>query len=622
MLPKISLSSLSFIFLSPILLISQQQDRWQQWVSYQMDIELDVETHQMEGTQQLLYANHSPDTLHRVFYHLYYNAFQPGSMMDLRLQNIPDPDPRAKGKIPLLKENEMGWHRIQHLLQDGDSTRFEVAGTILEVDLAHPLLPGDTCLLDMQFSSQVPVMIRRTGRNNQEGIAYTMSQWYPKMCEYDLEGWHANPYIGGEFYGVWGDFDVKITIDADYTLGGTGYLQNPAEVGHGYSAPGVKPMKPVDGKYTWHFVAERVHDFAWAADPDYVHEKVQVPGGPELHFIYQADTLTKNWKNLQAKTVQCFQMAMERFGPYPFEQFTIIQGGDGGMEYPMATIITGHRGFRSLVSVTVHEVLHAWYYMLLGTNESRYAWMDEGFTIYAQDLIMDSLFQDNKLNPHLRAYNSYYYLVEANANEPASLPADFYQTGFGYTVSSYYKGAMLLHQLTSIVGQECLDRCLKKYYDQWAYKHPEPRDFKRIVEKDAQIELDWFFDHWIHSTNVIDYGIDRVNKRGKKTEVNLHRFGTLPMPVDLTVTYKDGEVRHFHIPLRMMRGAKNEDNWLGAFTLMEDWPWTHPDYTFELDCPLRKIEKIEIDANLRIADINRKNNIYPQEPEKNPFNKN
>ncbi len=587
-----------------------------------MEIELDVATHQMQAVQNLRYANHSPDTLTRVFYHLYYNAFQPGSMMDLRLQNIPDPDGRAKGKIPKLTAGEMGWHKIHALLQDGDSTRYEVAGTILEVELAKPLLPGDTCLLEMKYSSQVPVTIRRTGRDNAEGIAYTMSQWYPKMCEYDLEGWHANPYIGGEFYGVWGNFDVKIRLDANYMVGGSGYLQNPQEVGHGYELPGQKTMKPVDGKYTWHFIAENVHDFAWAADPDYVHDRMQVPDGPELHFIYQPGKGEENWKKLQGETVKCFQIAMARFGPYPFEQFTVIQGGDGGMEYPMATIITGNRNFHSLVGVMVHEVLHSWYYLLLGTNESRYAWMDEGFTIYADDIIMDSLFQGRSLNPHSRAYSSYDILVNANRNEPASLPADFFQTSFAYSVSSYYKGCILLHQMSSIVGQECLDRSLIRYYKEWAYRHPEPRDFKRIVEKESGLELDWYFDHWINSTNVIDYAVESVTKKGKKTEVQLKNYGTMPMPIDLTVILDEGEKRQYHIPLRMMRGAKKADKWLGQFEVLEDWPWTHPVYVLELDVPLRKIKKIEIDASLRTADINRKNNVYPQSPEKNPFDKN
>jgi len=599
-----------------------QTDRWQQWVDYKMDVELDVETHQLSATQVLRYANHSPDTLDRVFYHLYYNAFQPGSMMDLRLQNVPDPDRRAKGKIPKLADSQMGWHKIQSLLQDGDSTTYEVAGTILEVNLAQPLLPGDTCLLEMVYSSQVPVMIRRGGRDNAEGIAYTMSQWYPKMCEYDLDGWHAYPYIGGEFYGVWGNFDVKITLDADYMVGGTGDLQNPNEVGHGYAAAGVRTLTPENGKHTWHFKAEKVHDFAWAADPDYIHQKAQVPGGPELHFIYQQDSTEENWQKLVDKTIQCFQIASDRFGAYPFKQFTVIQGGDGGMEYPMATIITGRRGFRSLVSVTVHEALHAWYYMMLGTNESRYAWMDEGFTVYAQDIIMDSLFQDNSLNPHASAYSQYAFLVEVGANEPATLPADFYQTRFGYSVSSYYKGCIFLHQLSSIVGQACIDKSLKRYHAEWAFKHPGPRDFKRIVEKLSSIELDWYFDHWFASTNVIDYAVERVNKRGRETEVQLHRYGTMPMPIDLTVTLKDGSVQQYHIPLRMMRGAKADDSWLGEFELLEDWPWTHPDYTFSLDIPLKKIEKIVIDENLRMADLKRKNNSYPQQAGKNPFDRN
>ena len=191
---------------------------------------MDVNTHQFKGHQLLDYTNNSPDTLLRVFYHLYFNAFQPGSMMDVRSRTITDPDGRIMDRISKLGPDEIGYLKVSTLEQDGIPLSFNITGTILEVELAKPLLPNATVRFDMQFQGQVPVQIRRSGRDNAEGVAYSMSQWYPKISEYDYRGWHANPYVGREFYGVWGDFEVKLHIDKDYTVAASGYLQNPQAI--------------------------------------------------------------------------------------------------------------------------------------------------------------------------------------------------------------------------------------------------------------------------------------------------------------------------------------------------------------------------------------------------------
>ncbi|MEL7221336.1 MAG: M1 family peptidase, partial [Bacteroidota bacterium] len=213
-----------------------QAGYWQQAVKYEMDIDFDVKKHQFDGTQKINYTNNSPDTLQKVFYHLYFNAFQPNSMMDVRSRTIADADPRVADRIQSLSKNEIGYHQIESFTQDGQAADYIVEGTILEVDLPTPILPGSSSVFKMNFQSQVPLQIRRSGRDNREGIAYSMSQWYPKLAEYDYQGWHANPYIGREFHGIWGDFDVKITIDKSYIVGATGYIQNPNEVGGGYAS--------------------------------------------------------------------------------------------------------------------------------------------------------------------------------------------------------------------------------------------------------------------------------------------------------------------------------------------------------------------------------------------------
>jgi len=602
---------LLFILIS--LSLGAQSDRWQQRAEYTMEINMDTEKDQYAGKQQIVYFNNSPEALKRVFYHLYYNAFQPGSMMDMRSMTILDPDRRVGDRISKLKENETGWHKIKSLTQDGLPCKFEVVGTILEVELAKPIAPGTKTTFDMEWQSQIPAQIRRTGRNNKEGIDYSMTQWYPKMCEYDYQGWHANPYVGREFYGIWGDFDVKITIDKEYVMGATGDLQNPNEIGHGYETTTDVRRAPGD-QLTWHFVAENVHDFAWAADPDYYHNTVKVPDGPWLHFFYQKNDKTeKGWAKLPEYIVPAWKSIEEKFGKYPFNQYTIIQGGDGGMEYPQITLITGHRNFGSLVGVSIHEIMHTWYQMLMGTNEALYAWMDEGFTVYASNIIMNELFpKEENVDPQAGTYLRYLSLAKAEEEEPLSIHADHFNTNAAYGVGAYAKGAVFLHQLGYIIGKENLDKGMLKYYDDWHFKHPNINDFIRVMEKQSGIELDWYKEYFVYTTRTIDYAVQSVNtgSKRKETDIVLQRVGDFIMPIDLMVEYKDGTKEMFNIPLRIMRGHKaQEDNSLD-YTVLEDWPWTHPGYQFTIPRKAKDIVRVEIDPTKRLADINTDNNIF------------
>ncbi|MEL6942988.1 MAG: M1 family metallopeptidase, partial [Bacteroidota bacterium] len=342
----------SLIFIFVTISLSAQPDRWQQRAEYEMEIDFDVKKHQYKGKQKLTYYNNSPDTLDRVFYHLYFNAFQPGSMMDVRQGSL-DSDPRVGTRISKLAPNEIGYQKVMSLKQDGKDTKYEIVGTILEVELAEPIMPNSKTVLVMEHEAQVPLQIRRSGRMNKEGIDYSMAQWYPKLSEYDYQGWHANPYIGREFHGVWGDFDVKISIAEDYVVAASGYIQNPDEVGHGYSDGKPKAKK---GKITYHFNAPNVHDFVWAADPDYKHTTLKSKEGVLMRFFYQENAKTKdNWEALPAIMDEVFQYANKTYGKYPYEVYSFIQGGDGGMEYPMATLITGERVLPSLVGVSIHE---------------------------------------------------------------------------------------------------------------------------------------------------------------------------------------------------------------------------------------------------------------------------
>ncbi len=604
---RILISILAFITIS---IHAQNPNYWQQRADYTMSIDMDVTNYQYEGVQQIVYTNNSPDTLHTVFYHLYFNAFQPGSEMDIRLQHITDPDRRMvtnlgskespiyESRISKLQPNEIGFIKVNTLLQDGKNVKFETIGTILKVTLDRAINPGEKTDLEMTFKGQVPIQIRRSGRNNKEGVALSMTQWYPKLAEYDFEGWHANAYIAREFHSVWGDYDVKITIDKKYILGGTGYVQNPNEIGYGYETD--KVNRPKGKKLTWHFVAPNVHDFTWVADPEFIHDKMQGENNVTLHFLYKKNLAKKyleNWKKLQPKTAQLLSYYNKNIGQYPYKQYSVIQGGDGGMEYAMCTLITGERNMGSLIGVTAHEFAHTWFQFLLASNELKHEWMDEGFTSYISDLAMNDIMDQNKENPHEGSYKSYTRLATSGAEEPQSLYADRFHFNFAYGASAYSKGEVFLAQLAYIIGQENLQKTLKKYFKDFKFKHPTPNDFIRTAEKISKLQLGWYLNEWTQTTHTIDYAIKAVNTR----EITLENKGSIPMPIDLKVTYADDSTENFYIPLRMLLGQKPT-----SATIINNWSWVAPTYTFTAS---KAIKFVEIDASQRMADIDRSNNV-------------
>ncbi len=602
---------LTFAFLATIGAHAQNNTSyWQQHVDYRMNVDMNVKNFQYTGDQELVYTNNSPDTLTKVFYHLFFNAFQPGSEMDVRSRTISDPDRRVGDRIANLSPAQQGYLKVNSLSRDGKPLQYEEVGTVLEVELDKPILPGEKATFKMEFTGQVPEQIRRSGRNSSEGVALSMTQWYPKLAEYDFQGWHADPYIGREWHGVWGNFDVKLSIDKSYTVGASGILQNANEIGHGYEEEGVKVKNKKGDKHTWHFIAEKVHDFSWAADPEYIHDKRTAADGTVLHFLYKDNpSIKENWKNLQPKTEELLLFFNEHIGPYPWPQYSVIQGGDGGMEYAMLTLITGERNFGSLVGVTAHEMAHAWFQHLLATNESIHEWMDEGFTSYISSLAMNEVMNQNKENPFEGAYNSYGRLAASGIEQPQSTHADRYAYNAAYGASAYSKGEVFLAQLGYIIGEENLQKTLKRYYNDWKFKHPTPNDFIRVAEKVSGAELDWYLRDWTQTTNTIDYAIKNVQEETDGTKVILERIGLMPMPVEVTVNYTNGSSKQVYIPLQMMRWEKSfpDDD---TVTVADDWAWAYPTYTFSLEEPLSEISSIEIDSSQLMADINRENNTY------------
>lgn len=606
--------AISMVFVSCFSNFSTANAYWQQRVEYTMEVDFDVKQHQFSGSQKLTYFNNSPDTLRRVFYHLYFNAFQPESMMDVRSRNLEDPDYRVLDKIAGLSPEEIGYQRVLSLKQDGKPLSYEVVSTVLEVELSEPILPGASVVFEMEFEGQVPVQIRRSGRHSFEGVDYSMAQWFPKMAAYDKMGWHAHPYVAREFYAPWGDYDVKITIDKRYVVAGTGILQNPNETGYGYEDEGVKVNRK-GKKLTWHFKAENVHDFVWAADPEYVQTTAQVPDGPLLRFFYIPGEKTSLWEQLPSYTVKAFEFAEKNYGKYGWSEYAIIQGGDGGMEYPMATLIanenpnSGVRSLESLVGVVIHELMHSWYQGMLAFNESYYSWMDEGFTSYASAYVEQHVFNKDKRFPLENSYKSYIKWANSGLEEPMSTHADRFDLNSAYSVAAYIKGAVSVEQLGYIIGYENLSQGLLRFKNEWEFKHPDLNDFIRVMEKQSGLELHWYYEDWAGSTRKIDYAVTEVKSKGSGTQVSLKNAGKLPMPLDVYITKKDGSQQIYYIPLGIMRGEKPNETSLTRI-VGRDWYWTHPTYSFDLEIPYESIEKIEIDPSGRLADVDRSNNTF------------
>ena len=593
---------------------AQNTAYWQQEANYTMDVTMDINTFQYQGTQQISYTNNSPDALNQVFYHLYFNAFQPGSEMDARLSNIADPDGRMmedkKSRISPLSPDEIGFLDVKNLLQNGKPVNFTIDGTVLQAILAEPIAPGETVVFSLEFNGQVPLQIRRSGRNSSEGVALSMSQWYPKMAEYDFEGWHADPYIAREFHGVWGDYDVTITLDKNYTIGGTGYLQNPQEIGHGYEAPGTKVKKQKGNTLSWHFKAPMVHDFMWAADPEYTHDVLEMENGPSLHFLYKnKPELVDNWKALQPITAKAMAFFSKNVGPYPYEQYSVIQGGDGGMEYAMSTLITGERKLNSLIGVMAHEMAHSWFQHILATNEAKHSWMDEGFTSFISSLFMQEISENPAENPFAGSYRGYQYLIKSGKEQPQTTHSDRYEFNSAYSIAAYSKGSIFLSQLGYIIGQDKLMETLKKYYTDFKFKHPTPNDFKRTAEKVSGLQLDWYLMDWTQTTNTIDYAIQEVVAADlENTTVVLERKGLMPMPLDILVVYQDGSQETFYVPLRMMRGGKENPYPSIERTVLPNWAWAYPSYEFTISKPYQSIKAIQIDPSGLMADADLDNN--------------
>ena len=624
---------LAFIFIAIIAFVSgvsAQADRWQQRIDYKINATLDVATNIVKGTEDIVYTNNSTDTLKKVYFHLYWNAFQPNSSMDVRSRELgkntmtnrrgdvmKDWDARVTDRIQKLTPAEIGYQRVSAITINGKAQKLIEHETILEVQLTNPIAPKTSAKLSLVFEAQVPKQIRRSGRDNAEGVRFSMSQWYPKMVEYDYQGWSTNPYIAREFYGVWGNFDVSLQLAKNYTVAATGVLQNPNAVAN---AQGLK---------TWNFKGNNIHDFVWAADDQFKHLSKEVRKGLTIHVYYKEKDAKSDsaWANILYAAEKVLPYIEKNFGAYPYPQYSFIQGGDGGMEYAMATLIKGPS-----LGTVFHEWMHNWYQQVLGSNESLFAWIDEGFATFAESKVSrwydanaaaQSPFISERAKAQVLAsvekakldlpltqagsYAGYMALAKSGLEEPASTHADHFNTNYAYSNAAYSKGATLLGLLGYVIGDSVRDAVLLNYYNTWKFKHPNANDFFRVAEKTSGIQLQWLKEYWVNSTKTIDYGLNDIQAGNNTAIISIQRLGKLPMPIEVLITYKDGTTELHYMPLDLMLGGKMAEGAVNHI-LHSAWQWVAPTYTFETSKPLSALKSIEIDPSYRMPDLNRSNN--------------
>ena len=554
----------------------KNDEYWQQFVHYQMEVALDPTTHLLTGTSRILYRNNSPDTLDRIYMYLYPNAYRDNQTV------------RAKEAARFYRKNIRnqeagGWIHINEFRLNpkpgetmGETTMsaFQVDDTILRADLPQPMAPGEEIEIDLTFTEKVRQF---QGRAGYRGSQYDFAQWYPKMCVYDEDGWHAEPFhLIGEFYGEFGTFDVSITVPFDYIVGATGVVTA--------GDPGWS-LVTVDTSLTndeWHkkyaemkttiaeqsqeneartvtFHAEQVHDFAWITSPDFLYERGEYDGIP-IHVLYRSFAKSRWSKIVTERGRRALEWLSTRFGRYPYPQLSITHGLlGGGMEYPM--LVMNSSPSEGLI---LHEVGHIYFYGIFGNNEQKEAWLDEGFTSFQTRWYMETRYgrwgydRDERMKeaswlerhrPQLTRNQSNrnwaLYYMNSGHNEPISKYAYRYQNSLGYTVNAYTKGSIFYEMLRYVVGDETFEKICHEYFNRWALKHVNEARFRQVCEDVSGMDLGWFFQQWLHETKTVDYRLGKIKKSRNAngewhTEVEIKRQDEGIMPVEVELTLDDG----------------------------------------------------------------------------------
>jgi hypothetical protein len=546
---------------------AQPRDYFQQEVHYRIEVALDDQLHQIRGTEQLTYTNHSPDTLTEIFFHLWPNAYQSRETAFAQQQVR-----HGSSKFYFAEDKDLGGFLDIDFQANGASLAwmfFLGQPDVALVQLDQPLLPGQSATLDIPFLLQIPHSFSRLGHVQE---SYQMTQWYPKPAVYDADGWHPMPYLDqGEYYSEFGSFDVQITLPANYLVAATGELQEASEKAfleeqeaksraylessvseripfwQAFRADSIPPSSST--MKTISFQAEKVHDFAWFADKRFrvLSRSIELPSGRVIPgYIFFTFMEEWYWKDALDYLERSTQFYSERVGEYPWPQVTAVQSAlsaGGGMEYPMITIIGLSGNAQALDEVITHEVGHNWFYGILGSNERDHPWMDEGLNSYYDHRYTEAYYKIPKGDYYLPKfivkdsdlpfYNlSYMYFTRSGRELPPDTHSDDFYPG-GYYMGAYDKPALAFRHLEGYWGRAKLDAAMQQYYEEWAFRHPGPEDLRESLERFGGEDLGWLFDGYINSTETVDYTIQRVRREGDSLRVFVRNNGRISAPLAL-----------------------------------------------------------------------------------------
>ncbi|HKR03576.1 MAG TPA: M1 family metallopeptidase [Bacteroidia bacterium] len=605
---------------------------WQQDVYYNIKAKVDEATNIIDANLELTYWNNSPDTLTFVYFHLYQNAFQPGSYLNNLTKNN-----GVKPKWGKYESQKLGTVIGNLMVEDGAKsyeTKTELDNTILKVYLKDPLIPGSQVKFLIRFKTYFDTGSERRRMKvfNVNGFKhYDGVHWYPRICVYDKKfGWDTNQHLGREFYGDYGTYDAELIFPNHYIVEATGYLQNRNEVlpdslrekldvknfaNKPFNSPPSVIVVPDGTTKTWKYHAENVHDFAWTADPTYRIAEASWNGIQCIGLAQESHAA--GWQNSAKYAAKIIKLYSEDIGMYAYTKIVVADARDG-MEYPMLTLDGGYDpNYRGLFA---HEIGHNWFFAMVGNNETYRALLDEGFSQFLTTWSMDKLEPSGKPKTFANKYkerfseqtierynNNYYsYLNAAIKNEDGFINthSDMFSGalghGGGYSMV-YRKTGTMLYNLQYVLGDSLFLRAMQHYFNQWKMCHPYPEDFRQSIIDFTKVDLNWFFDQWLETDKHIDYKVCSVKKTEQQDiyKIKFKRKDRMQMPVDFSVYSTTGMKYDFHIPNTWF--VKQTDatvlpKWFG-------WDKIQPTYTAEVKIP-GGIDNVVIDSTHRLADIN------------------
>jgi hypothetical protein len=563
-------------------------DYWQQRADYTITAALDTGTTELTGSVEIRYRNNSPDTLRYVWIQADQNLYRTGS----------------KGSALFPADSRWGVRGFQggytftDVRVNGSSVRPRINDTMMRLDLPSPLAPrGGRATIAIRYSFKVPE--HGSDRMGRDSLLFELAQWFPRMAVYDdVRGWNADPYLGqGEFYLEFGDYDYSVTVPAGYIVAGSGVLQNPGEVltaeqrrrlasaarssdvvqiiSEAEAAVSKTAKRP--GTKTWRFRAENVHDVAWAGAPDFRWDATSW-NGILAQAYYEFPKAGKAWEHAAEQTQWTIRQYSQLFFPYPWPQATSVAGPVGGMEYPMFVMVDyGDDDPASIFGTINHEHGHEWFPMIVGSNERRYAWMDEGFNTYLNAFAAEARYPGRNAYP--RDLANWSRAVTDGTQAPLmTAPDNIESSALG--PMGYRKPAVVLLTLRNhVIGADLFDAAFREYTRVWAFKHPTPGDFFRSIENSTGEDLSWFWRSFFYTADVLDIGLESASTRTVDGQtfatITLRRNTSIVFPVKLRVAYADGTNEDFSLPVSIWARGNRFDAVIpvrGTVTGVRLWP--------------------------------------------------